>query len=59
VFGTKFKLMQQRGVWQVLADGTRAFATVHPSWVLRQRDSASRAQAYRNFTDDLSLLLDA
>ena len=26
---------------------------------MRQRDSASRAEAYRNFTDDLSLLLDA
>jgi DNA polymerase len=59
VFGTRFKLMQQRGVWQALPDGTRAFATVHPSWVLRQRDSASRTQAYGNFTDDLSLLLDA
>jgi DNA polymerase len=59
VFGTRFKLMQQRGAWQVLADGTRAFATVHPSWVLRQRDPESRAEAYRNFTDDLSLLLDA
>jgi DNA polymerase len=59
VFGAKFKLMQQRGVWQVLADGTRAFATVHPSWVLRQRDAEARAQAYRGFSDDLSLLLDA
>jgi DNA polymerase len=43
----------------VLADGTRAFATVHPSWVLRQRDAEARAQAYRGFSDDLSLLLDA
>ena len=59
VFGTRFKLMQQRGEWQTLPDGTRAFATVHPSWVLRQRDSESRAEAYGNFTDDLSLLLDA
>jgi DNA polymerase len=50
--------MQQRGVWQALPDGTRAFATVHPSWVLRQRDEESRRQAYRNFADDLSLLLD-
>jgi uracil-DNA glycosylase len=58
VLGTKFKLMQQRGTWQALPDGTRAFATVHPSWVLRQRDSSSREQAYRGFIDDLSLLLD-
>jgi len=59
VFGTKFRLMQQRGVWQRLPDGTRAFATVHPSWVLRQRGDDARHEAYRNFVDDLSLLLDA
>ncbi len=57
VLGTKFGLMRQRGTWQVLADGTRAFATVHPSWVLRQRDSVSRDEAYRGFVGDLSLLL--
>ena len=57
VLGTKFKLMQQRGTWQALPDGTRALATVHPSWVLRQRDSESRAQAYAGFVADLALLL--
>ena len=56
VLGTGFRLMQQRGTWQALADGTRAFATVHPSWVLRQRDSEARAQAYASFVGDLSLL---
>jgi DNA polymerase len=59
VLGTKFGLMKQRAQWQVLADGTHAFATVHPSWVLRQRDSAEREAAYRSFVADLSLLLDA
>ena len=58
VLGTRFKLMQQRGTWQALRDGTRALATVHPSWVLRQRDSGSRAQAYASFVADLALLLD-
>jgi DNA polymerase len=58
VLGTKFGLMKQRGQWQVLADGTHAFATVHPSWVLRQRDSAAREAAYRSFVADLSLLLE-
>jgi uracil-DNA glycosylase family 4 len=58
VFGTAFRLMRQRGTWQVLADGTRGFATLHPSAVLRQRDSASRASAYRGFVADLSLLLE-
>jgi DNA polymerase len=58
VFGTKFGLMKQRGAWQALPDGTRAFATVHPSWILRQRDSGSRDAAYRGFVADLALLLD-
>jgi uracil-DNA glycosylase family protein len=58
IFGTKFGLMKQRGTWQTLADGTRAFATVHPSWVLRQTDSQSRDAAYKGFVADLSLLLD-
>ena len=59
VLGTKFGLMKQRGTWQALADGTRAFATVHPSWILRQRDSESRDAAYRGFVADLALLLDS
>ena len=59
VLGTKFGLMKQRGTWQVLPDGSRAFATVHPSWILRQRDSESRETAYRGFVADLALLLDA
>ena len=58
VLGTKFGLMKQRGAWQALTDGTRAFATVHPSWILRQRDSESRETAYRGFVADLALLLD-
>jgi DNA polymerase len=59
VLGTKFGLMKQRGTWQALPDGARAFATVHPSWVLRQRDADSRDAAYRGFVADLALLLDA
>jgi uracil-DNA glycosylase len=58
IFGAKFGLMKQRGTWQALPDGTRAFATVHPSWVLRQRDPESRDAAYRGFVADLALLLD-
>jgi DNA polymerase len=56
VFGPKFGLMKQRGEWQALPDGRRGFATVHPSWVLRQRDSASREAAFRGFVADLALL---
>ncbi|WP_229792260.1 UdgX family uracil-DNA binding protein, partial [Cognatilysobacter bugurensis] len=56
VFGRKFGLMKQRGQWQLLDDGSRGFATVHPSWVLRQRGSDERERAYRGFVADLALL---
>jgi DNA polymerase len=56
VFGPKFRLMEQRGLMQRLPDGPRAFATVHPSWVLRQRNAEEREQAWANFLDDLRLL---
>ena len=59
VLGNGFRLMRQRGTWQELPDGARAFATMHPSAVLRQRDSAARANAYRDFVADLGLLSDA
>lgn len=58
VFGPRFGLMKQRGRWQDLPDGRRGFATVHPSWVLRQRDSDSRELAYRGFRDDLGQIAD-
>jgi len=56
IFGAKFSLTRQHGRWQVLADGRRAFATMHPSWVLRQAGDEERAIAYRGFRDDLALL---
>ena len=58
VLGPKFALMKQHGRWQALPDGRRAFATMHPSWVLRQRGDADRDAAYRAFRDDLALLAD-
>jgi DNA polymerase len=58
ILGTKFRLMAQRGTWQALADGTRVFATVHPSFILRQRDAQSRHETYRGFVADLALLLE-
>ena len=56
IFGSRFRLMEQSGVWQDLPDGVRAFATVHPSWVLRQRGEDARHEAYAGFREDLSLL---
>jgi DNA polymerase len=56
VLGNGFALMAQRGQWQPLADGSRALATVHPSWVLRQRGREAAEAAYRGFVDDLRVL---
>ncbi len=55
VFGSGFRLMAERGRWREL-EGARAFATVHPAWVLRQRDPAAREAAYAGLVDDLRLL---
>ena len=56
VFGRGFRLMEERGAWRTLHDGTHAFATVHPAWILRQPAQA-RDEAYRQWVEDLSLLL--
>lgn len=56
VFGAGFRLMERRGTWERLHDGTLALATVHPAWILRQ-PPARQAEAYANWVDDLRLLL--
>jgi uracil-DNA glycosylase len=58
ILGNKFGLMKQRGRWQELPNGVRVLATVHPSYVLRQRDSESRRAAYAEFVGDLAALAD-
>lgn len=58
ILGNKFGLMKQRGQWQELPSGVRVLATVHPSYVLRQRDSESRRAAYAEFVGDLAPLAD-
>lgn len=56
LFGRSFRLLQERGRWRELPGGTRAFATVHPSYLLRLRDSAEREQAYALFVAELARL---
>lgn len=56
IFGRSFRLLKQRGTWRELPDGARGFATVHPSYLLRLRDAAGRAEAYAAFVRDLRLL---
>ena len=56
VFGAGFNLMRDHGRWHSLDDGTRAFATVHPAWVLRQAEGEAREAAYRLLVEDLQRL---
>jgi uracil-DNA glycosylase len=36
-----------------LPDGTAAFVTIHPSWLLRIEDDADKQREYDNFVADL------
>ena len=37
----------------LLSDGTTAFVTIHPSWLLRFEDDADKQREYDNFVADL------
>ena len=56
LLGRGVRLMQERGQWRTLHDGGRALLTVHPAWVLRQRDAAAREAAYTGLVADLAML---
>lgn len=56
LFGSKFRLLAERGRWRELESGARAFATVHPSYLLRLPDEDARHRGYRDFVRDLELL---
>ena len=58
VLGRRVALLEERGRWHASDDGTPALVTVHPAWVLRQRDAEAKRAAYRGFVDDLAQLLD-
>ncbi|MDQ3160922.1 MAG: UdgX family uracil-DNA binding protein [Pseudomonadota bacterium] len=55
VFGAGFAVMRERGTWRTRDDGTRGFASVHPSWILRQTGEAREA-GYRQLVADLCML---
>jgi len=59
VFGSQFKLMQQRG--QVLPStlAPRVVATIHPSAVLRAPDSEGRQEAFKMLVADLKVVAKA
>ena len=56
VFGSQFKLMQQRGQLLPSSLATQAVATIHPSAVLRAPDSEGRKEAYGMLVADLKVV---
>jgi uracil-DNA glycosylase len=53
LFGRVITITKVRGQALVLADGTTAFVTIHPSALLRVQDSAERQQQFLAFVADL------
>jgi uracil-DNA glycosylase len=59
VFGSQFKLMQQRGRMQPSTLAPQAVATIHPSAVLRAPDPEGRREAYDMLVADLKVVAKA
>lgn len=57
-FGSRFRLLEQRGQWVALDVQTRGFATVHSSYLLRLPNEAGRTRGYQDFVRDLKLMRD-
>ena len=53
LFGRIVTIAKMRGQAFQFADGTAAFVTIHPSWLLRIEDEADKKREYRAFVDDL------
>jgi uracil-DNA glycosylase family protein len=53
VFGRAVTIKSMRGKPHRLADGTMAFVTIHPSWLLRIEEAAEKEREHRNFVADL------
>lgn len=53
LFGKSFRVTQQRGQPVTSPLASKAFATVHPSSILRMPDRDARAREYERFVDDL------
>ena len=57
LIGKEFRLTQERGQLFPGPAGTEAIATLHPSYIIRQRDSGSRVQAREMLVQDLRLAI--
>ncbi|MBP1474517.1 UdgX family uracil-DNA binding protein [Frateuria sp. MAH-13] len=55
ILGKDVRLLEERGRWHALGDGTQALATVHPSYLLRLT-AGEREVAWPAFVRDLALL---
>ena len=53
LFGKEFSVTRQRGTFVATELAPHAMATIHPSAILRARDSESRDQQRRSFVEDL------
>jgi DNA polymerase len=56
VFGREMAIQRNRGRIMPMGNGPRALITVHPSFLLRLPDEASRAVEYDRFVADLALV---
>ena len=54
--GRDTTISRARGRLTTLRDGIEGFITVHPSFLLRLPDAASKKREYRNFVADLKLV---
>ncbi|HKY90964.1 MAG TPA: UdgX family uracil-DNA binding protein [Nevskiaceae bacterium] len=59
LLGRTFRLLKERGQWRELEDGTRAIATVHPSYLLRLPDEDARRRGFDAFVADLRVVAEA
>ena len=53
LLGRPVTIAKLRGRMVELADGTAAFVTIHPSFLLRIKDDADKEREYRDFVADL------
>lgn len=53
LFGRVVTITRMRGQAHTLEDGTAAFVTIHPSWLLRIEDAADKEREYKHFVADL------
>jgi len=53
LFGRPVTIAKLLGRMVQLPDGTAAFVTIHPSFLLRIKDEADKEREYRNFVADL------